>query len=175
MNPNKYTKKSLEAVQSAQDISISYQNNCVEQEHLLYALLTQDGSLAAQVLTKMNIDANGVEQAALKFIEGMPRVTGSGREAGKIFVSSELDKAFVEAEAQAERMKDEYVSVEHLLLALVEKPSSGVAGICKSFGISKDKLLKAISEIRGSARVTSQEPEETSSTLLSGATARYAA
>ncbi|MGN1340662.1 MAG: ATP-dependent chaperone ClpB [Oscillospiraceae bacterium] len=161
MNPNKYTKRSLEAVQSAQDISISYQNNCVEQEHLLYALLTQDGSLASQVLTKMNIDANGVEQAALKFIEGMPRVTGSGREAGKIFVSSDLDKAFVEAEAQAERMKDEYVSVEHLLLALAEKPSSGVSGIFKSFGISKDKLLKAISEIRGSARVTSQEPEET--------------
>ena len=161
MNPNKYTKRSLEAIQSAQDISISYQNNCVEQEHLLYALLTQDGSLASQVLTKMNIDANGVEQAALKFIEGMPRVTGSGREAGKIYVSPDLDKAFVEAEAQAERMKDEYVSVEHLLLALAEKPSSGVAGIFKSFGISKDKLLKAISEIRGSARVTSQEPEET--------------
>ena len=161
MNPNKYTKKSLEAIQSAQDISISYQNNCVEQEHLLYALLTQEGSLTSQVLTKMNIDANGVEQAALHFIEGMPRVSGSGREAGKIFVSSDLDKAFVEAEAQAERMKDEYVSVEHLLLALAEKPSSGVAGIFKSFGISKDKLLKAISEIRGSARVTSQEPEET--------------
>ncbi|MGN1108368.1 MAG: ATP-dependent chaperone ClpB [Oscillospiraceae bacterium] len=161
MNPNKYTKRSLEAIQSAQDISISYQNNCVEQEHLLYALLTQDGSLASQVLTKMNIDANGVEQAALKFIEGMPRVTGSGREAGKIYVSGDLDKAFVEAEAQAERMKDEYVSVEHLLLALAEKPSSGVAGIFRSFGVTKDKLLKAISEIRGSARVTSQEPEET--------------
>ncbi len=161
MNPNKYTKRSLEAIQSAQDISISYQNNCVEQEHLLYALLTQDGSLASQVLTKMNIDANGVEQAALKFIEGMPRVTGSGREAGKIYVSGDLDKAFAEAEAQAERMKDEYVSVEHLLLALAEKPSSGVAGIFRSFGVTKDKLLKAISEIRGSARVTSQEPEET--------------
>ena len=161
MNPNKYTKKSLEAVQSAQDISVSYQNNCVEQEHLLYALLTQDGSLTGQILTKMNIDANAVQQAALHFIEGMPRVSGSGREAGKIYVSPDLDKAFTEAEAQAERMKDEYVSVEHLLLALAEKPSSGVAGIFRSFGVTKDKLLKAISEIRGSARVTSQEPEET--------------
>ena len=161
MNPNKYTKKSLEAVQSAQDISVSYQNNCVEQEHLLYALLTQDGSLASQILTKMNIDANAVQQAALHFIEGMPRVSGSGREAGKIYVSPDLDKAFTEAESQAERMKDEYVSVEHLLLALAEKPSSGVAGIFRSFGVTKDKLLKAISEIRGSARVTSQEPEET--------------
>jgi len=161
MNPNKYTKKSLEAVQSAQDISVSYQNNCVEQEHLLYALLTQDGSLASQILTKMNIDANAVQQAALHFIEGMPRVSGSGREAGKIYVSPDLDKTFTEAESQAERMKDEYVSVEHLLLALAEKPSSGVAGIFRSFGVTKDKLLKAISEIRGSARVTSQEPEET--------------
>ena len=161
MNPNKYTKKSLEAVQSAQDISVSYQNNCVEQEHLLYALLTQDGSLASQILTKMNIDANAVQQAALHFIEGMPRVSGSGREAGKIYGSPDLDKAFTEAESQAERMKDEYVSVEHLLLALAEKPSSGVAGIFRSFGVTKDKLLKAISEIRGSARVTSQEPEET--------------
>ena len=161
MNPNKYTKKSLEAVQAAQDISVSYQNNCVEQEHLLYALLTQDGSLASQILTKMNIDANAVQQAALHFIEGMPRVSGSGREAGKIYVSPDLDKAFTEAESQAERMKDEYVSVEHLLLALAEKPSSGVAGIFRSFGVTKDKLLKAISEIRGSARVTSQEPEET--------------
>ena len=161
MNPNKYTKKSLEAVQSAQDISVSYQNNCVEQEHLLYALLTQDGSLASQILTKMNIDANAVQQAALHFIEGMPRVSGSGREAGKIYVSPDLDKAFTEAESQAERMKDEYVSVEHLLLALAEKPSSGVDGIFRSFGVTKDKLLKAISEIRGSARVTSQEPEET--------------
>ena len=165
MNPNKYTKKSLEAVQSAQDISVSYQNNCVEQEHLLYALLTQDGSLASQILTKMNIDANAVQQAALHFIEGMPRVSGSGREAGKIYVSPDLDKAFTEAESQAERMKDEYVSVEHLLLALAEKPSSGVAGIFRSFGVTKDKLLKAISEIRGSARVTSQEPEETYDTL----------
>ena len=161
MNPNKYTKKSLEAVQSAQDISVSYQNNCVEQEHLLYALLTQDGSLTSQILTKMNIDANAVQQAALHFIEGMPRVSGSGREAGKIYVSPDLDKAFTEAEAQAERMKDEYVSVEHLLLALAEKPSSGVSGIFRSFGVTKDKLLKAVSEIRGSARVTSQEPEET--------------
>ena len=161
MNPNKYTKKSLEAIQSAQDISISYQNNCVEQEHLLYALLTQDGSLASQILTKMNIDSGAVTQAALHFIEGMPRVSGSGREAGKIYVSPDLDKALTEAESQADRMKDEYVSVEHLLLALAEKPSSGVAGIFRSFGVTKDKLLKAISEIRGSARVTSQEPEET--------------
>ncbi len=161
MNPNKFTQKSLEAIQSAQDMSISYQNNCVEQEHLLYALLSQEGGLVPQILTRMNIDANAVEQAALKFVEGLSRVTGSGREAGKIFVSPDLDKALSEAEAQAERMKDEFVSVEHLFIALIEKAGSGVKGICKSFGIDKDKLLKALSDIRGSARVTSQNPEDT--------------
>lgn len=161
MNPNKFTQKSLEAIQSAQDMSVSYQNNCVEQEHLLYALLSQEGGLVPQILTRMNIDAGAVEQAALKFVEGMPRVTGSGREAGKIFVSPDLDKALSEAEAQAERMKDEYVSVEHLFIALIEKAGSGIKGICKSFGIDKNKLLKALSDIRGSARVTSQNPEDT--------------
>ncbi len=161
MNPNKFTQKSIDAIQSAQDLSVSYQNNCVEQEHLLYALLSQENGLIPQILTRMNIDANAVRQAALKFVEGLSRVTGSGREAGKIFVSSDLDKTFAEAEAQADRMKDEYVSVEHLFLALVEKAGSGVAGIFKSFGIEKNKLLKALSDIRGSARVTSQNPEET--------------
>ena len=161
MNPNKMTKKSMEAVQDAQDISVSYQNNCVEQMHLLYALMNDEGGLCPQILTKTGVDANGVKTAALRFIEGMSRVSGSGREVGKIYVSSELDKAFAEAEAQAERMNDEYVSVEHLLLALIEKADSGVSGIIKSFAIDKNKLLKALQEIRGNQRVTSQNPEET--------------
>ena len=161
MNPNKFTHKSLEAIQSAQDMSLSYQNNCTEQEHLLYALLNDEGGVVPQLLTKMGIDASAVKTAALKFVEGMSRVSGGGREAGKVYVSSELNAALVEAEAQAERMKDDYVSVEHIFLALVEKPGSGTAGIFKSFGITKDKVLKALSEIRGSQRVTSQDPEET--------------
>lgn len=161
MNPNKMTKKSIEAIQDAQDISVSYQNNCVEQMHLLYALMNDEGGLCPQILTKTGVDANGVKTAALRFIEGMPRVSGSGREAGKIYISPDLDKAFSEAESQAERMKDEYVSVEHLLMALVEKADSGVSGIIKSFAIDKNKLLKALQEIRGNQRVTSQNPEET--------------
>ena len=161
MNPNKLTQKSLDAVQTAQDLSVSYQNNCVEQMHLLYALLADEGGLIPQVMTKMGIDANGFKAAALKYVEGMPRVSGSGREVGKIYVSSDLDKAFAEAEAQAERMKDEYVSVEHLLLALVEKADSGVAGMLKSFNVDKNKLLAVLQDIRGNQRVTSQNPEET--------------
>ncbi len=161
MNPNKYTQKSLEAIQSAQDLYISYQNNCVEQEHLLYSLLNQENGLVPQIITRMNIDADAVKTAALKFVEGLSRVSGSGREAGKIFISPELDKVLTEAEAQADHMKDEYVSVEHLFIALVEKADSGVGGIFKSFGIEKNKLLKALQEVRGDARVTSQNPEET--------------
>lgn len=161
MNPNKFTQKSIEAVQSAQDISVSYQNNRVEQIHLLYALLNDEGGLIPQVFTKMGIDANGLKSAVLKFIEGMPRVSGGGREAGTVYISSELDAAFADAEKIAGRMGDEYISVEHLLLALVEKPDSDVSGILKSFGIDKNNLLKVLQEIRGNQRVTSKNPEET--------------
>ncbi|MBD5129608.1 MAG: ATP-dependent chaperone ClpB [Ruminococcaceae bacterium] len=158
MNANKLTQKSLEAVQSAQDLSVSYQNNCVEQMHLLYALLADEGGLVPQIFTKMGIDANGIKTAALRFVEGMPRVTG-GR--GEIYVSHELNEALIESEKQAERIKDEYVSVEHLLLALIEVPDSDVKGILKSFNVDKNALLKALQEIRGNQRVTSQNPEET--------------
>lgn len=161
MNPNKFTQKSLEAMQGAQDISVSYQSNCVEQIHLLYALLNDEGGLVPQIFTKMGIDADGMKSAVLKFIEGMPRVSGSGREAGKIYISQDLDKALNEAEKTAERMKDDYVSVEHLLLALVDHHDSDVGGILKSFNVDKNKLLKVLQEIRGNQRVTSQNPEET--------------
>lgn len=161
MNVNKLTQKSMESVQTAQDISVSYQNNCVEQMHLLYALLNDEGGLVPQLFTKIGVDANALKQAALKFIEGMPRVSGSGREVGKIYISPELDRVFNEAETQAEHMKDDYVSVEHLLIALLEKADSGVSGLVKSFGIDKKKLLAALQEVRGNQRVTSQNPEET--------------
>ncbi len=159
MNANKLTQKSLEAIQSAQDLSVSYQNNCVEQMHLLYALLAEEGGLIPQIFTKMGIDANGIKTAALKFVEGMPRVTGGGR--GDIYPSRELSEVLVEAEKQAQRMKDEYVSVEHLLLALIEVPDSDVKGIFKGFNVDKNALLKALRDIRGNQRVTSQNPEET--------------
>ncbi len=161
MNANKLTKKSMEAVQAAQDVSVSYQNNCVEQMHLLYALLADEGGLVPQIFTKMGVDAHGMESAALKFIEGMSRVSGGSREAGTIYLSGDLDKALTEAEKQAERMKDEYVSVEHLLLGLLEKADSGVSSLFKSFSVDKKKLLTVLQEIRGNQRVTSQTPEET--------------
>ncbi|MBD5111684.1 MAG: ATP-dependent chaperone ClpB [Ruminococcaceae bacterium] len=159
MNANKFTQKSIEAVQSAQNVSASYQNNYVEQMHLLYALLNDEGGLVPQIFTKTGIDTKGMKSAVLRFIEGMPRISG-GRETGT-YLSPDLDAAFTEAEKIADRMKDEYISVEHLLLALIEKPDSDVSGILKSFGIDKNNLLKALQEIRGNQRVTSQNPEET--------------
>ena len=161
MNPNKYTHKSLDAIQAAQSTCTSYHNNCVEPEHLLYGLLSDDGGLVEQLLKRMDVHADGVKDAALKYIEGMSRVTGGNREAGKILISSDLDAVFTEAEAQAERMKDEYVSVEHLLLALIDKPTKGITDIFKRFGVEKNKVLSVLQEMRGNQNVTSQDPEET--------------
>lgn len=161
MNANKFTQKSMDAVSAAQDVSASYQNNEVEQMHLLYALLNDEGGLIPQVMTKMGVDAGGLKAAALKFIEGMSRVSGGGRAANTIYVSSELNAALVEAEKIAEHMNDDYVSVEHLLLGMVEKPDSGVSSLFKSFGVEKKRLLDVLKEIRGNQRVTSQNPEDT--------------
>ena len=161
MNANKLTEKSIEAIQSANDLSLSYQNNCVEQMHLLYALLNDEGGLVPQLFTKMGIDANGMRSAALKFIEGMSRVSGSGRDANTIYLSPDMIKVNTEAEKIADRMKDDYISVEHLLLALAEVPDSGVKGIFKSFGADKNKLLQVLQEVRGNQRVSSKNPEET--------------
>ena len=161
MNVNKLTEKSVEAIQSAQDVSLSYQNNCVEQMHLLYALLNDEGGLVPQLFTKMGIDAGALKTAALKFIEGMPRISGSGREAGTVYISPDMTKATTEAEKVADRMKDDFISVEHLLLALTEVPDSDVKGIFKSFGVDKTKLLTVLQEVRGNQRVTSKNPEET--------------
>ncbi len=161
MNANKFTQKSMDAVSAAQDVSASYQNNEVEQMHLLYALLNDEGGLIPQVMTKMGVDAGGLKAAALKFIEGMSRVSGGGRAANTIYVSSELNTALVEAEKIAEHMNDDYVSVEHLLLGMVEKPDSGVSSLFKSFGVEKKRLLDVLKEIRGNQRVTSQNPEDT--------------
>ena len=161
MNANKLTEKSMEALQSANDLSLSYQNNCVEQMHLLYALLNDEGGLVPQLFTRMGIDANGMRSAALKFIEGMSRVSGGGRDANTIYLSPDMIKANTEAEKIAERMKDDYISVEHLLLGIVEVPDSGVKGIFKSFGVDKNKLLSVLQEVRGNQRVSSKNPEET--------------
>ena len=161
MNAQKFTQKSLEAIQDAQYIAIQHQNIQIEQEHLLYALIKQEGGLIGELLTKMNINGVQFKSKLEKIIDGMPRVTGPGREAGKIYVSGDVDRVLVDAENQADRMKDEYVSVEHIMLSLLNMPKGSLKNIFNEFGLDKDKFLNSLISVRGNTRVTSDTPEST--------------
>ena len=161
MNAQKFTHKSLEAVQTANNIALENNNMQIEQEHLLYALLTMDESLIAQLLKKMEKDPQAVAQAVKQQIDKMPGVTGSGREAGKIYVAQDVDSVLAKAEGIADSMKDEYVSVEHLMIALLENPNKNLREIFKLFSIQKNEFLKVLQQVRGNTRVTSDSPEST--------------
>jgi len=159
---NQFTQKSLEAVQNAQTIAQEYGNQQIEQVHLLYALLEQENGLIPQLLGGMGLTVPSLEAAVRKEVEELPRVTvGGGREAGKVYIAADVDKALNRAEAVASSMKDEYVSVEHLLLALVETANGGLKDLFRTYNITKEGVLKALSAIRGNQRVTSDNPEET--------------
>ena len=161
MNAQKFTQKSLETVQQANDLALENNNMQIEQEHLLYALLTLDQSLIAQLLKKMGIEPQAVIQAVKKEIDKMPGVTGSGREAGKIYVAQDVDSVLAKSEKIADSMKDEYVSVEHLMIALLENPNQHLREIFDLFQIKKNDFLKALQQVRGNTRVTSDSPEGT--------------
>ena len=161
MNAQKFTQKSLEAIQEANNLALSNNNMQIEQEHLLYALLTIDQSLIAQLIKKMGKDPQALTQAVKQEIDKMPGVTGSGREAGKIYVAQDVDTVLAKAENIADSMKDEYVSVEHLMLSLMENPNRNLKEIFKLFDIQKNDFLKVLQEVRGNTRVTSDSPEGT--------------
>ena len=161
MNAQKYTRKSLEAVKAAQEMTIQYQNNTMEQAHLLAALLTQEQGLIAQLLLKMGVQPDALAAEAEQAVASLPRVSGPGREADKFYISPAVDKALGAAEALADSMKDEYVSVEHLFLALIEQADQTIGPLFARSGITKDKVLSVLVEVRGAARVTSDNPEET--------------
>lgn len=161
MNAQKFTQKSLEAIQEAQNIAIEYQNMQIEEEHLLYALVNQDDGLISQLLTKMNIDTYSFNLQLKQLIESIPHVTGSGRESGKVYISQDVDKILVDSENQATRMKDEYVSVEHIILSILEMPKHNIKNLFISFGLDKSKFLSVLSQVRGNTRVTSDSPEST--------------
>ncbi len=160
MTFNNYTQKSLEAVQSAQNIAVQHSNQQLEQIHLLLALLQQDGGLTPQLLRKMGVNAESLEAAAKAEVQKLPAVTGS-READKIYISAGLDAVFRAAEQQAGRMKDDFVSVEHLLLALIESAQGSVKNLFETYRITKEGALQALQSIRGSQRVTTDNPEST--------------
>jgi ATP-dependent Clp protease ATP-binding subunit ClpB len=161
MNPQKFTQKSLEAIQDSQNIAIEHMNMQIEQEHLLYALINQQGGLIGQLLTKMNIDISGIKDKVKNIIDNMPGVTGPGRESGKIYVSQDVDRILTESERHADRMKDEYVSVEHIMLSMLDFPNQNLKELFRDFKITKDKFLSALSSVRGNERVTSDTPEST--------------
>ncbi len=165
MNVQKLTEKSTEAIRSASSLAAEYKHNAIAQVHLLYALLEQDGGLIPELYLKMNKSPENVKSALMQKLREMPSVTGSSRPADSVYVDQGVDRALSEAEKQAERMKDEYVSVEHIILGLFETADSALSDIFRTFNITKDEFLKALMTVRGNQRVTGQNPEETYNVL----------
>ena len=160
MNFNNYTQKSLEAVQSAQQLAVRNNHQQMEQVHVLLALLQQDGGLIPQLLRKMEVTVESLEAAALSELRKIPSVKTS-REAERFYISADVDATFAAAEEQAKGMKDEFVSVEHLFLALLDTARGGVKNLIDTYRITKENALKALQAVRGNQRVTSDSPEGT--------------
>ena len=160
MNTAKFTQRSLEAMQSAQDISIQHGNQAVDQEHIMLSLMEQENGLIPQLMLKTGINADTFAQELISAVAALPKVQTNTPQ-GSVYVTNALNQALVEAEQTAARMKDEYVSVEHILLGIMEYPNDNMKRIFKDFGLSKNKLLSALQQVRGAQQVTSQNPEET--------------
>ena len=161
MNAQKYTQKSLAAIQDAQALTIRNENQQIEQIHLFSALLRQDDGLVRALLKRMGITVESLEAAVNQALAKLPRVTGAGREADKYYVSRSVDATFQKAEDIADSMKDDYVSVEHLLLALLDTADSTMKDLFRTYNITKEACLQTLQTIRGSQRVTTDNPEET--------------
>ena len=160
MNINKFTQKSLQAVQNCERIAMDYGNQEIAQEHLLYALLTQDDSLIAKLMEKMGLDKNLIINRVEEAIQKRPKVQG-----GQQYVGQDLNNALVHGEDEAKAMGDEYVSVEHLFLAMMKYASKDIKALFREVGISREGFLQALSTVRGNQRVTSDNPEDTYDTL----------
>jgi len=161
MNAETYTKKSLEAIQDAQRLASEYHNQKIEQVHLLLALLRQEGGLIPQLLTKMGVAADGLEAAAAREVSRLPGVTGSGREADKFYIAAPVDELLRQAEKVAASMRDEFVSVEHLFLALLDVPDDVVKRLLENCRFRREDVMQALQAVRGNQRVTSDSPEDT--------------
>ena len=160
MNIQKFTQKSIEAVNQCEKLSMEYGNQEIEQEHLLYALLTIDDSLILKLIEKMEINSEHFVGRARAALEKRVKVQG-----GQPYVGQYLNKVLISAEDEAKRMGDEYVSVEHLFLSMIQNPNKEIKAIFQEYGITRERFLKALSEVRGNQRVTSDNPEATYDTL----------
>ena len=160
MNINKFTQKSLQAVNDLEKVAYEYGNQEVEQEHLLYSLLNQEDSLILKLIEKMEIDKEHFMDSVRTALEKRPKVSG-----GQVYIGQHLNRVLVSAEDEAKAMGDEYVSVEHLFLALLKYPNSAMKALFKEYGITRERFLQALSTVRGNQRVTSDNPEATYDTL----------
>ena len=161
MNINKFTQKSMEAVQGCEKIASDYGNQEIEQEHLLLALLEQEDGLIPKLIEKMEIDLHHFTENARRHLEARTKVSG----AGQLYVGKDLNNVLIHAEDIAKSMGDEYVSVEHLFLCLLKYPNKAMKELIKEYGLTKDRFLTALSTVRGNQRVTSDNPEATYDTL----------
>ncbi len=161
MNINKFTQKSMEAVQNCEKLAYEYGNQQIDQQHLLYSLLTLEDSLILKLVTKMGIQGEMFTGEAKKAIEKLTKVSGGGQ----LYISNDLNKVLVNAEDEAKSMGDDYVSVEHLFLALLRQPNKEIKELLRLYGITREKFLQALSTVRGNQRVVSDNPEATYDTL----------
>ena len=160
MDIQKFTQKSIEAIQKAQNLAIEHENSQIDQEHLLYALLIGDNSLIKELLKKMNV-SDEFEKAIKREIENKPSMHSNARQMDQVYISRDTDEALIDAQNTAEKMKDEYVSVEHIMIGLIDKANSKLKELFRTFNINKNNFLKVLSEVRGNTRVTTDNPEET--------------
>ena len=160
MNAQKFTQKSLEAIQNAQNLAVQNQNSQIEEEHLILALLEQEDSLIKELLNKMGVPDN-FERDIRNKVENDPKMVGGARKADSIYVSQDVDLVLTDSEKIADRMKDEYVSVEHIMLAIFNNTSREIKEIFKRYNINKNDFLKALSSVRGNTRVTSDNTDST--------------
>ena len=165
MNTNQYTQKTLEALQAAQQLAVEYQHNALEPEHLLHALASQEQGLIPQLLQKLNVDPGSFAAAVAEKLSALPRVSGSGRDPDKVYISQATDKALSAAAREAKAMKDEYVSVEHVFLGLLDEPTQNTTELFRAFNIKKDAFLQQLTAVRGNQRVTNDNPEDTYNAL----------
>ena len=161
MNTNQFTQKTMEALQRAQQIAVEYQHMQVDEEHMLLSLTEDAKALIPQLLTRCGISVDAFRAALNDALSRIPRVSGPGREADKVYISPDFEKALLEAENRAKQMKDEYLSVEHVFLGIASKPNAHVKEILTRMGYDEKKFLKELSGVRGATRVTTDNPEET--------------
>ena len=161
MNMNQFTQRSLAAIQAAQDIARTYGNQQIEQAHLLLALVSDQEGFIPQLLTAVGLTVPSFEAAVKAEVAKLPKVSGSGRRADQVYIAQDVDRAIRAAEDSAKGMKDEYISVEHLFLGLLECASGDLSRLFRTYNVSKETVLSALSKVRGNQRVTTDDPEQT--------------